>query len=65
MKGVIPSMILPMGSTPIYKGCRESLRRVDCPTIHRMGCTPFYKGCGESLKDVDPLMIHRMGCTPI
>ena len=49
-----------MGSTLVYRGCRESLQDVQTPMIHRMRCTLFYKGCGESLEGVLPGMIHRM-----
>ena len=49
------------GSTPISKGCGQSLKGVDLSIKHRRGSTPSYKECGESSKGVDPSMDHRRG----
>ena len=43
-------MIQRRGSTPIYKGCGESLKGVEPSMNHRKWSTPIHKGCGESLK---------------
>ena len=58
MEDVDPSRIHRMGSTPIHRGCSESLKGVDPSMIHRMRSTLVYKGYPESLMGVDPSMIH-------
>ena len=50
---------------PIYKGCDQSLNKVDPSMNHCRGCTLIYQGHAESLKGVDPSMNHRGGCTLI
>ena len=42
------------GSTPIYKGCDDSLKREEPSMNPRRRSAPIYKGCTDSLKGVDP-----------
>ena len=42
------------GSTPIYKGFDDSLKREEPSMNPCRRSTPIYKGCDDSLKGVDP-----------